>query len=311
MVELAATAWSLNSSIDAQQIAEQGAIAESLGLHSFWLPEFHFHDTRGIPSPMMLLAAVSACTHRIRLGSTSYLLPIRHPLQAAEEVAVLDQLSGGRVILGVGRGNHDAMFRAFEIDARSKRKRFHNILNTMIRAWEGQPVTHLENGEPVMLAPRPVQQPHPPIWVAAFGPLAIKQAASLGLPYLASPMESLTRLIQNYAEHRAHAEAAGFPPSEVVPVMRTVFVSDDPHQLRTVKQQLTATMAPARGADDPADSSIVGTTAEVTDKIAGYVEQLGMTHLIARGRIAGMEAEAYVACLEKLADITKQLNRQS
>ena len=84
----------------------------------------------------------------------------------------------------------------------------------MIRAWSGEPITtDGDGGEAVRLAPLPVQQPHPPIWVAAFGPKAVEQAGRLGLPYLASPIESLDALVENHARHRgvlnADARAGG------------------------------------------------------------------------------------------------------
>jgi len=91
----------------------QAERAEALGFHSYWLPENHFEDPRAIPSPLTLLAAASGRTHKIGLATTSYLLPIRHPIQAAEEVAVLDQLCEGRLILGLGRGLQKAMFDVF------------------------------------------------------------------------------------------------------------------------------------------------------------------------------------------------------
>ena len=70
----------------ASELAKQGKIAEQMGFHSFWLPENHFGDHRSLPAPLMLLSAVAATTSKIGLGSTSYLLPIRNPILAAEEV---------------------------------------------------------------------------------------------------------------------------------------------------------------------------------------------------------------------------------
>ena len=87
----------------AASLAEQARVAESLGYQSYWLPESHFTEN-AIPDPLMLLASVASSTERLRLGTTSYLVPLRNPLQAAEQVAVLDRLSNGRVILGVGAG---------------------------------------------------------------------------------------------------------------------------------------------------------------------------------------------------------------
>jgi alkanesulfonate monooxygenase SsuD/methylene tetrahydromethanopterin reductase-like flavin-dependent oxidoreductase (luciferase family) len=143
--------------------------AEAMGFHSFWLPENHFGNRRSIPSPLTLLAAVAARTMCIKPGTTSYLLPIRNPLLAAEEVAVVGQLSNGRVILGVGRGIQASMFKAFAVKARDKRALFQRHLKAMQDAWRGEPILQDEDGKLICLAPLPVQRPHPPIGVAAIG----------------------------------------------------------------------------------------------------------------------------------------------
>lgn len=301
-LQIAVTAWTIRPNLTAADLAKQGAIAETLGAHSFWLPENHFGDERTLPSPLTMLAAVAAGTTTLGLGSTSYLLPIRHPLQAAEEVAVLDRLSNGRVILGVGRGIQEGMFKAFDVATANKRKLFKHRLETMINAWEGKPVTYLESGEPVVLAPLPVQRPHPPIWVAAFGPLAIKQAGSLGYPYLASPVETIDRLEANYASHGEHAAAAGHPPVPIVPVMRTVYVSDERREVEAVKSELDRA-APHAMREEGAhidDWTIVGDEAYVRDRLDEYRSRIGMTHLIARGRLPGISDDEHIASLERL-----------
>ena len=99
-MRLGLTPWDFDDR-SAAALSQQASRAEALGYESFWLPENHFNPG-AIPDPLMLLAAVAAATKRIQLATTSYLLPLRNPLQAAEQVAVLDQLSGGRVLLGVG-----------------------------------------------------------------------------------------------------------------------------------------------------------------------------------------------------------------
>ena len=121
-MKIAVTAWKFGTQGLAQELAEQGEIAESLGFDSFWLPENHFTGPTALPAPLMLLAAVAARTSKIKLGTTSYLLPIRNPILAAEEVAVLDRLSGGRVILGIGRGFQASMFKPFGIPTGEKRR---------------------------------------------------------------------------------------------------------------------------------------------------------------------------------------------
>lgn len=304
-LEIAVTAWTLRPDLSAADLARQGAIAESMGVHSFWLPENHFGDDRSLPSPLTLLAAVAAGTGHIRLGTTSYLLPIRHPLQAAEEVAVLDRISGGRVILGVGRGVQASMFRAFDVLTKEKRKVFRANLEAMMSAWRGEPVAQTEAGDPVTLAPLPVQQPHPPIWIAAFGPLAIRQAGSLGMPYLASPVETLGRLEANYASHRSHASEAGHPDINTVPVMRTVYVTDDDREANRIRQALDAGTPHAMREEGACvdDWAMIGPAARVRDQIQEHRERLGMTLLIARGRLPGVGDADHIASIERLARV--------
>jgi alkanesulfonate monooxygenase SsuD/methylene tetrahydromethanopterin reductase-like flavin-dependent oxidoreductase (luciferase family) len=303
--KVAVTAWMFGTGGVASELAQQGEIAEKIGFDSFWLPESHFGGDISIPSPLMLLAAVSARTSRIRLGSTSYLLPIRHPVHAAEEVAVLDRLSGGRVILGVGRGFQDAMFTVFGIPIKEKRKRFKANLDIMVAAWQGEAITADNDGEPVFLAPLPVQKPYPPIWVAAFGPLAIRQAGRLGLPYIASPVETMASLLDNYQQHKIHSETAGHSEIDTIPVMRTLFINEDRALISRVKENLKKEAAHRMRTQTASvdDWAIVGDIAYVTDKISEYEEELGLNYLIARGRLPGVDNETQIASLEQLAKI--------
>ena len=117
-LEVAVTAWRTEKAWHSDALCQQVERAETMGFHSYWLPENHFGDERAIPSPLTLLAAAAARTRTIGLATTSYLLPIRNPIQAAEEVAVLDQLCGGRLILGLGRGVQQSVFEVFEVQLR-------------------------------------------------------------------------------------------------------------------------------------------------------------------------------------------------
>ena len=302
-LKIAVTAWMSGTKGLASELAKQGKIAEQMGFHSFWLPENHFGDHRSLPAPLMLLSAVAATTSSIRLGSTSYLLPIRNPILAAEDVAVLDRLSGGRVILGVGRGVQPAMFDVFDIPVKEKRLRFKKNLDIMIDAWRGKPIIPAEgNQESICLAPLPVQTPHPPIWVAAFGPLALKQAGTLGLPYLASPVETLTTLTENYQTHREHAKNAGVTDISATPVMRTLFVSNNKTQVKEVKAALEGGMGHAMRPESATvdDWTIVGEPSYVREKILEYENKTGMTHLIVRGQIPGISNEAQLVNFEQL-----------
>jgi alkanesulfonate monooxygenase SsuD/methylene tetrahydromethanopterin reductase-like flavin-dependent oxidoreductase (luciferase family) len=310
------TPWVFREGGLAAGLAEQAERAEALGFHSLWLPEHHFGAGGSIPAPLLLLAAVAARTRRLRLGTTSYLLPLRHPIHAAEEVAVLDQLSGGRVILGVGRGFRRSTFEAFDVPVSEKRDRFEAALAAMRDAWAGKPVAW-EPGEgggpgtPVHVAPRPLQQPHPPIWVAAFGPKALAQAGRLGLPYLASPIEPEGRLAENLERHREACLAAGREPPPEVPIMRTVFASRDASALRRAREALAQQVAALAGSSaaalrrssrGPADGfAFIGEPEAVADAVARYRERYGMTHLVARTQLPGLDLPQLEASVEGLA----------
>jgi alkanesulfonate monooxygenase SsuD/methylene tetrahydromethanopterin reductase-like flavin-dependent oxidoreductase (luciferase family) len=312
------TPWRSDATGAADALTAQGEHAESLGFASFWLPESHFGSRGALPQPLLLLAALAARTRTLKLGTTSYLLPVRHPLQIAEDVAVLDRLSQGRVILGVGRGFRSDLFAAFDVPVREKRDRFQSALELMLRAWRGEPIaTDGAGGQPVRLAPLPVQQPHPPIWVAAFGPKAVDQAGRLGLPYLASPIEALETLCENYARHREVLTDAAREQALAVPIMRTVFICDDDACAKRVRDALaaqTATLADSSAASirrsataDVASFALVGSRAEVEDGIARYRASLGMTHLIARVQVPGAEPAQIESALESLAELCPEL----
>ena len=398
-LHIGVTAWDLGPPGAADQFARQAERAEALGLDSFWLPEFHFDEGVPLPQPLLPLAAVAARTVRLRIGAGSYLLPIRHPLQVAEEVAVLDRLSAGRVILGVGRGYRASLFDAFEVPAKEKRERFERALRAMAAAWVGEPVAWDEEeppreaggggaspsgragdgpasaergsasdgarrrggerntagregdgkraaaggeaaggggpadgargacgrgsepsrGRPVRLVPRPVQDPHPPIWVAAFGPRALEQAGRLGLPYFASPIESMEALDRNFARFREAWAAARTGAPAATPIMRTTFISRDRARLRAARERLAeqaASLARSpvgairRGAGvRPDDWALVGEPEAVRDRIEACRERFAMTHLVAsRTRLPGLEPGDFERSLDHLAALRESLD---
>lgn len=271
--------------------------ADDAGLDSLWLPEGHLR--RGAPpSPLLGLAAFAACTRRIRLATTSLLISIHDPLRVAREVATLDQLSQGRVVLGLGRGFEPTVLRAFGVEPRAKRDRFDDALDAMRAAWRAE--------EPAL---RPVQAPHPPLFVAAFGAKGLAQAARRALPYLASPLESLAALERNFARH-----AAALPPGTPLPpvaVMRTVHVARDAGEARRLRAAAEAEFvalaarAPAALAEAVAGGArervLIGEAAEVADGIARYRERLGVDLLVVRPAAPSDEPERRAA-LERLVE---------
>ena len=306
-MHLGTTPWQFDRR-DARTLQAQASRAEAMGYDSFWLPENHFNDA-AIPDPLMLLAAVAGVTSALTLATTSYLLTLRHPLQAAEQVAVLDHLCAGRLILGVGRGFAPDMLKAFNVVPSEKRKIFESSLDVMRAAWAGEAVP-VGEGREVRLNPLPVQRPHPPIWVAAFGPKALAQAGRLGLPYLASPIETREVLDRNYEQHREASAAEGLPPVDVVPIMRTVFVTENRSEAEAVRAKLGQNVTGSRLAPDAEvdDWAVVGDAGFVAEALARYRDVLGMTHLVAtRLRVGGVPEERLQASLETVARIGSDL----
>ncbi len=291
----------LGGTHDAGQLARQRSWvdrAESLGLHSVWLPEMHF--AAGVcPAPLVELAGLAARTRRLRLGTTSLLLPLHPPEEIAQELATLDRLSGGRLLIGLGRGFDRRMLEAFGVDPARKRDRFDDALDRILAVWSRPDARHA-----------PHQKPHPPLAVAAFGPKGIAQAARRGLPYLASPVESLDQIAENQARHRALLEEPAGRPLSLV--MRTVFVSDSQSELDAARTSLAAE-AERRGRSLPAsidralsspleERVVLGRPEAVARRLRADRERLGLDLLIVRPQLAGIETsslERSLACLAR------------
>lgn len=149
---------------------EECVRAEALGFHSAWVSEHHFSDYGGIcPSPQVYLAAVAQRTRRLRLGTGVVLLPFHRALTVAEEFAMLDVLSGGRVDLGVGRGWLPHEFAHFGVSMDETRGRLEEGVAVILKAWTEERFTYegrFTRVRDIEVLPKPVQAPHPPLWIA-------------------------------------------------------------------------------------------------------------------------------------------------
>src|SRR5206468_965274 len=148
--------------------------AEAAGFNSIWLGEHHSHPLL-YPAPLIGLAAVASRTRKIRLGTGVLLLPLYHPLMVAEEAAMVDVISGGRLILGIGAGYAPEEFAAFGYSIKERGSGLEESALLLQRLWTEENVTHhgrhfhLDN---VTIAPRPLQHPRPPIGLGAWADTA-------------------------------------------------------------------------------------------------------------------------------------------
>jgi alkanesulfonate monooxygenase SsuD/methylene tetrahydromethanopterin reductase-like flavin-dependent oxidoreductase (luciferase family) len=151
------------------QIVDEAVYAEELGFDSFWIGEHHFSQYI-CPSPVPLLAAIASRTSRIRLGTGVALAPHHDPIRLAEDYAMLDVLSNGRVDLVLARGAFKVGFDGFNQSMRESKPRLRESATIIKGAWSESPFSHegeFRKVNNVDLQPRPVQSPHPPLWIGS------------------------------------------------------------------------------------------------------------------------------------------------
>ena len=152
-----------------QEVLEQVQYAEEIGFESVWLAEHHFTRYGLAPSPLMLGAYLAARTSRIRIGTAVIILPLHNLVMLAEQVAMLDVLSGGRVDIGVGRGEpHPSLWANMNIPRENSEERFQEALNLLPQLWTTQRLAHQgkhHDINDITVVPPAKQSPHPPIYM--------------------------------------------------------------------------------------------------------------------------------------------------
>ncbi len=167
-------------------------LGDALGFDTVWLGELHF--TRGfsiLADPLMVLAAAAQRTSRIRLGTAVTLLPLHNPVKIAEQAAIADILSGGRLEFGVGRGTAPIHYAGYDIPQEESRERFEEALDFILGAWTHDALTFQGKyfrARDLTVVPRPVQSPHPPVRIAANSPDTFPLAARRRLAIFATPL---------------------------------------------------------------------------------------------------------------------------
>lgn len=172
-------------------IVEEAVLADELGFDTYWLGEHHFSRHGILGDPMVLASHIAARTERVRIGTAVLVLPLHNPIRLAEQIAMVDVLSGGRIELGVGAGYQRREFEALGVPIEEARARFLEALDVLLLAWtndalvyDGQ-FTTVRAEQRIQVLPKPVQRPHPPVYQAvSVSPESIELAASRGVPIM-------------------------------------------------------------------------------------------------------------------------------
>ncbi|GAC1324191.1 MAG: LLM class flavin-dependent oxidoreductase [Chloroflexota bacterium] len=221
---------------------DQMVCSETLGFDSVWLTEHHYSDYGISAAPSILATALACRTERVTIGTAVYVLPFHHPLRLAEETATLDILSGGRLVVGLGRGNRAREFVGHGIDQAESRTRLEEGVDLLLAAWTRPTVTfagrHWDVPE-MSVDPKPLQQPHPPIAIAASSDESIVWAAQRSFRLLSSGLGTATpalmRTRATYADAlraAGHAQAVAYDLLGRWVVTKHVYVADTDDRAR-------------------------------------------------------------------------------
>jgi len=322
-----------------REIVEQAVLAEALGFEGVWLAEHHFHGFGGVlSSPAAVGCAIAARTRRLRIGTAVVLLPYHHPLRVAEDYATLDVLSEGRFDFGVGTGFLRWENEVWHAPLETARAKFAEALEIVLRAWTEPELAYagqFTRFPPLTVLPRPVQQPHPPVWLAATTtPETFQLAGQRGYHLMLIPfLHEVAELREKVALYREALRAAGHDPAtrEVLGAYH-VYVGPDRATSRAVaaeglnRYRAAAGEIHARTAHLPLPAAfsahvrsrgevrtldidtllaqrrvIAGPPAECIEVLASLREDLGLTYLAANVCLGGLEMAEVRRVMERLA----------
>lgn len=327
------------------EILEQAQIADDVGYDSLWVGEAHFQDNEASPQPQALAAAIASVTSAVRVGTASKAITLDNPIRVAEDFAVLDLQSNGRAVLGAGAGSDAAAFKHYGVSFDDREERFREYLDIIVKSWtcdgfsyagkfyripsyakpdsSGNPFSREPYAPPqtpqwlragtkvahLPLTPKPVQLPHPPVWVESGSDALIDFAGKAGFTYLPSFLESTATLKARVARYRRALEAAGRAAHEVEwPAVRVCFVAETSAEARRAAEgplqalfahyaksgRLAAAEGRAVAADAlsyeklVAERAIIGSVDEVVDGVKRLYQEAGTNHFIACMSLPGL-----------------------
>ena len=204
--------------------------AEAWGIDCVWLGEIHFTPTRSVISASLQVASsIATRTRRLRVGTAVQVLPLNHPLRIAEEVATVDQISEGRFEFGIGRSGVVRTYDVYGVPYGESQARFREALDIIRRAWTGEPFSYegqFYRVQDATVAPRPYQDPHPPIRMAATSEETFPAAGRMGLPiFVGLRTTEIPDLQAQLAPYRQAWREAGHPGHPSVYLRIPVYAS--------------------------------------------------------------------------------------
>jgi alkanesulfonate monooxygenase SsuD/methylene tetrahydromethanopterin reductase-like flavin-dependent oxidoreductase (luciferase family) len=206
-----------------QRELQQMVWSEQLGFDEVWLTEHHFIDYGLSVDPATLASAIASRTSRVRIGLAAAILPFHDPIRLAEQLALVDIISGGRLDVGVGRGNRPSEFTGYRIPQVESRERFDEAVQIIQRAWTEECFAY--HGRffqipEVRVIPKPLQRPHPPLYQVCVSPDSIESTALRGWPMLNSILFGrLEQVVASRDRYVTTLQKAGRSPVEIAALL--------------------------------------------------------------------------------------------
>jgi probable F420-dependent oxidoreductase len=268
-----------SSPVNVQLIREFLHKAETLGYESLWVQEQILGDYP-VLEPVGLLTYAAALTSRLRLGTSVLLTVLRNPVQLAKNLSSLDQLSQGRLTVGVGIGGH-VPESIFGLSSEQRARRFVEGLQVMKALWT-QPRATVTGAfwrfENIPMEPKPMQKPHPPIWFGAREPVALKRAVRHGDGWMGAGISSSSDFAQQVGLVRRFLDEARRDPT-TFPISKRVYLAVDDNRDRAERRLREWFGLRYKNAEWAPRVSIWGGRAECIDKL-GELTRAGAQHLL-------------------------------
>lgn len=281
-----------------------------MGVDCFWLGEFHFRKFTPLSAPLIVASSIAARTKHMKVGVAVQLLPLANPVRLAEECAMLDHLSNGRFIYGVGRSSFLDSYQGYGVDYALSRSMFAEALSVLRLAWGDEPFTY--EGEyfrfhNVNVVPKPYQKPHPELRVACESRASFPMMGGMQVPIMIRHQYELPELRSLLDEYAAARSEAGAPTRGHVTLQTTVYLAETGARARSEAEESTlherrisilqrsgryadaeaaaraAALAPGQGGE-PSYEAIIkrrlyGSPEEVVERVHEYRETLGIDAL--------------------------------
>ncbi len=287
------------------EVCAEAQLAEQVGFEAILVGEHHQHRDGFLPSPLIVSTAIAARTQSIRIGTGILLLPLYHPVHVAEDAATLDIVSKGRLILGVGLGYQAGDFSAFGVPMQQRASRMEEAIEIIRACWTQETFSYRGKRfqlEEAAIYPKPVQRPHPPIWVGAMADDSIRRAAQRGDAWLTGITQPMQNIVQHAHTYKTYAGEFHRPAR--IMLMRDAWVAETrkraeeeygPEVLTAYRYYWKSDSLSFRGIESEAeftlekmapDRIVLGSSEQVVDQIQRWQEATGAEMFIFRLRQA-------------------------